>query len=164
MSGDKQFCRSCGEKIKKAAEICPNCGVRNESATATNTGRQSGPVKRAHDPSNYETTVSDTWFYAVAGGIGAWVVLILLSGVVPPSSPVSTLAGFIGLIGWIIMPVGIYFDSRYVRANSKWDPTGVGWLIAAAVPFVNIVVGGAYLYRRNEVIGLGLDARTETPL
>jgi TM2 domain-containing membrane protein YozV len=30
---DEQYCSSCGEIIKKEAEICPHCGVRQKSAT-----------------------------------------------------------------------------------------------------------------------------------
>lgn len=32
---DEQFCSSCGEVIKKDAEICPSCGVRQQGTTAT---------------------------------------------------------------------------------------------------------------------------------
>jgi len=32
-TGDK-FCRTCGESIRAAAEICPKCGVRQTSAPA----------------------------------------------------------------------------------------------------------------------------------
>ena len=31
---DEAFCSSCGEIIKKEAEICPHCGVRHQSAVA----------------------------------------------------------------------------------------------------------------------------------
>ena len=31
---DEQFCSSCGDVIKKDAEICPNCGVRQQSAAS----------------------------------------------------------------------------------------------------------------------------------
>ena len=31
---DEAFCSSCGEVIKKEAEICPKCGVRQKSASA----------------------------------------------------------------------------------------------------------------------------------
>lgn len=30
---DEQFCSSCGEVIKKQAEICPECGVRQGSGS-----------------------------------------------------------------------------------------------------------------------------------
>lgn len=32
---DEVFCSSCGEPIKKQAEICPHCGVRQETASST---------------------------------------------------------------------------------------------------------------------------------
>ena len=31
-AADEIFCSSCGEIIKKEAEICPKCGVRNKNA------------------------------------------------------------------------------------------------------------------------------------
>lgn len=38
-AADEIFCRSCGDRIKEQAEICPHCGVRNdESAGANRTG------------------------------------------------------------------------------------------------------------------------------
>lgn len=33
LAHDEQYCSSCGEAIKKAAERCPECGVRNDSAS-----------------------------------------------------------------------------------------------------------------------------------
>jgi len=32
---DEQYCSSCGEVIKKEAEICPECGVRQSSGTGS---------------------------------------------------------------------------------------------------------------------------------
>lgn len=32
---DEQYCPSCGEVIKKAAEICPECGVRQKPAVSS---------------------------------------------------------------------------------------------------------------------------------
>ena len=32
---DEMFCSACGEIIKKEAEICPKCGVRQRSATSS---------------------------------------------------------------------------------------------------------------------------------
>lgn len=32
---DEQFCSSCGEVIKKQAEICPECGVRQGESSGT---------------------------------------------------------------------------------------------------------------------------------
>ena len=39
-NADEKFCESCGQIIKKAAEICPKCGVRQQSApTAPQKGK-----------------------------------------------------------------------------------------------------------------------------
>lgn len=32
---DEQYCSSCGEIIKKEAEICPECGVRQKKAASS---------------------------------------------------------------------------------------------------------------------------------
>lgn len=32
LDSDKKYCISCGDGINKDAEICPNCGVRQESS------------------------------------------------------------------------------------------------------------------------------------
>ena len=37
-SADEQFCSSCGEVIKKEAEICPECGVRQSGAPSSGSG------------------------------------------------------------------------------------------------------------------------------
>lgn len=34
-AADEKFCSSCGESIKKDAEVCPECGVRQEDATSS---------------------------------------------------------------------------------------------------------------------------------
>ena len=35
MSNDEKYCFSCGEKIKKEAEICPKCGVNQLKRSST---------------------------------------------------------------------------------------------------------------------------------
>lgn len=160
MSREKQadeiFCRSCGEPIKKEAEICPECGVRNKAQEKSDnkSGNKSGSTRTIkHDPSEHSTTVSENWKYAVAGAIAGWVLLFLLSSVSPAGSEVSTFVGFLGLVSWVLMPVALYFDTDYVRANAEWDPSTGIWVLVSLVPLVNIIGGCAYLYRRYEVLG-----------
>jgi len=38
-SADENFCRSCGETIKKEAEICPRCGVRQKGISSFPKGK-----------------------------------------------------------------------------------------------------------------------------
>lgn len=102
------------------------------------------------ESTQYETTVSGTWWYAVAAGTALWLIVTVMSLALPQAA-VGT--GVLGLVGWVALPGGIYFDSKYVRAYSQWDPRLIGWLIGAIIPLLNLFVGAAYLYRRHEVLG-----------
>ena len=145
---DEIFCRSCGEPIKKEAEICPNCGVRNE----TNQSRSATNSATTHDPSQYETTVSESWYWGIVAGVVLWIVGLAMFSM-EPSSTIEDIAGVSILVAWIIMPIAIYFDMQYVRANSKWNPNTVLWIIGMIFWFINIVAGVVYLYRRHETVG-----------
>ncbi|WP_336136215.1 zinc ribbon domain-containing protein [Natronomonas amylolytica] len=136
---DEVFCTSCGAAIKKEAEICPECGVRNENATRPT---QSTPT---------ETTVSDSWWYGVGGCLGLWVLVLLLPSDISPA--VDALFGLLTVTAWIGLPLSAYFDSKYVGANSDWLPNAALWVIGLLVPLVNVVFGAVYLYRRHEVLG-----------
>ncbi|WP_247001089.1 zinc ribbon domain-containing protein [Halosolutus gelatinilyticus] len=146
---DEIFCRSCGEPIKEEAEICPECGVRNKQEKSSQTSSPpSASVK--HDPSQYETTVSDTWYYGIAAGAGLWILLLAIASA---TGSESAFLGLIVLVAWVLIPVATYFDAKYVRANSQWNPNTVVWCIAGAIWLINIVSAAAYLYRRHEALG-----------
>jgi hypothetical protein len=154
---DEMFCRSCEEPIKKKAEVCPECGVPNDGASAQSdsstasrqssqrsnqsTTTQSTPTTQEtpHDPSQYSTTVSENWNYAVAASLALWIL-----GFAMPEE----VGGFFFLVGWVIMPVSIYFDRQWVAATTEWNPDETTWLVLAAIPLVNIVAGAVYLFRR----------------
>lgn len=148
---DEIFCRSCGETIKKEAEICPECGVRNEKASPSTGHQGDSRPSHTHDPSKYDTTVSDTWWYGVAGGTLLWVILFVIASSLPSAS--SPILGLVLLIVWIGLPVSAYFDMKYIRANGSWDPNTVLWTIGLAIWVVNVFTGAVYLYRRHEVLG-----------
>ncbi|WP_348613190.1 hypothetical protein [Halobaculum rarum] len=145
-AADEVFCRSCGEPIKRASELCPNCGVRNDNYSSAGGGSGDG----GHDLTQHETSVSDTWWYGVAAGTGIWVLLVLASAT---NGNLGAAGGLLVLIGWVGLPLSVYFDSQYVRANSEWEPNVVLWVILTAVWFINIAAGAAYLYRRHQVLG-----------
>lgn len=147
---DEIYCRSCGESIKQKAEICPHCGVRNEESTG-NEPSNSNRVTRQHDPSQYTTTVSENWYYGVGTSLGLWTIAFALSST---TGVLSTVAGFAMLAAWALMPVAIYFDKQYLRANSQWNPSTLPWIAAALIPLVNIVASAVFLYRRHEVLGV----------
>lgn len=165
---DEIYCRSCGEVIKKEAEICPNCGVRNGKSTSKNSAHDSKSRAQtssqsetssstsstkpstAHDPTKYETTVSDTWWYGVAGGTALWILVMALVGAGGDSF--GAFAGFLILFAWIGLPIAAYFDMQYIRANGNWNPNTILWVVLLSIWFVNIIGGVVYLYRRHEVL------------
>lgn len=150
-ASDEIFCRSCGEPIKKKAEICPECGVRNEAGTQASRETTTNTPSTGHDPSQYSTTVSETWWYGVAGGIVLWLLVFMLSSAM--GSSLGAFAGLLVFVAWIGLPIAAYFDMQYIRANGNWNPNTVLWVIALSVWLVNIIAGAVYLYRRHEVIG-----------
>ncbi|MXR41751.1 hypothetical protein GRX01_10435 [Halobaculum sp. WSA2] len=145
-AADEAFCRSCGETIKRASELCPNCGVRNDEHSPVG----GGPTGGSHGLTQYETSVSDTWWYGVAAGTGIWLLLVIASAT---TSDLGAAGGLLVLIGWVGLPLSVYFDTRYVRASSEWDPNVAVWVVLTAVWFLNVPAGAAYLYRRHRVLG-----------
>lgn len=142
---DEVFCESCGEPIKKAAELCPHCGVRPGSAGETASSHGS-----AHDPAQFETTVSDSWWVGVLVGVIGWAVLLVLAGA---DANLGAAGGFAVVVLWVGLPLSAYLDAQYVRANSEWNPETALWIVLLLAWFANVVAGAIYLYRRHEALG-----------
>lgn len=137
---DTVECSNCGIDIRLTAKVCHNCGSDNDR-------RPGRSISTLHDPTNLETTVSDNWYYGIAAGVGLWVIALLFSGLS------ETGAGFAMLIAWVVLPLTAYFDMQYIRANSKWNPNTLAWIVGLLIPFLNILLGGVFLYRRHETVG-----------
>lgn len=142
---DEVFCTSCGEPIKQQAEICPHCGVRNNHST-------SPQHPRRHPTPSEDPTTSPNWWYGVAGATTLWVILIVVVSL-NPRQTYDTVLGFLVLVAWIGLPLTAYFDMRYVRHHSDWQPNTAIWLIGLLIWFVNILFGIVYLIRRHETLG-----------
>lgn len=151
---DEVFCRSCGEPIKREAEICLECGVRNVERDQADGGGSVNRPSTTHDPSNYTTTVSDTWWQGVAAGTGIWVLGVLVSSA-SGSGAGADVAGLLMILAWALLPLSLYFDAEYVRANAPWRPSRWVYVGTAIVlPVFCIATGAVYLYRRHEVMGI----------
>lgn len=160
---DEIYCRSCGEPIKKNAEICPDCGVSNDqgevqqsgqSRTSSHSGVSSGLFEnilqsnpQRHDPADYSTSVSDTWHYLTGVSVILWIAGFGL----PTSGPFETVAGLVMIIAWVLMPLSIYYDRQWLQATTQWRPNKKLWMLVSAIPLVNIPGGIVYLYRRSNV-------------
>jgi hypothetical protein len=142
---DEVFCESCGEPIKEAAELCPHCGVRPGTA-----GSGASSHGSAHDPAQFETSVSDSWWVGVLVGVIGWIGLLVLAGA---DANLGAAGGFAVIALWVGLPLSAYLDAQYVRANSEWNPETALGVILLLVWFANVVAGGVYLYRRHEALG-----------
>lgn len=150
-AADEVFCTSCGAAIKEQAELCPECGVRNENRSggghrSTSTGRGRS------EPARTEPSVSDSWWYAVAGFAGLWVLLLALVGNEPAGS--GAFLGFLVLLAWFGLPMAAYYDMQYVRSRSRWRPSVGLWVLGFLVWFLNVPLAAIYLYRRHETVGV----------
>jgi hypothetical protein len=72
---NEHFCNSCGEVIKKAAEICPKCGVRIKEPSAITSEKKKGSKFK-------------TFFLSI---IGISVLLIVVVGLLPSEGQEETI-------------------------------------------------------------------------
>lgn len=146
---DEVYCRSCGEPIKRRAEICPECGVRNsryDSGSHSGGGADS-PMENTAS----ETTVSDRWYMGVLLAAIGWslALIIPLAG-----ESIDVFLGLVLMVAWVVMPVSANFDMRFIRVNSEWTPNSTVWTIAMILPYINVGAALVYLYRRYETVGI----------
>jgi hypothetical protein len=128
--------------MKKAAEICPNCGVRNRESGR---GSASGRAVR-----NYETTVSHNWWYGVLAATALWVVVFGLGSAIGRTA----LMEWAVVAAWFLLPVSVYFDTKQVKMRSAWRPNLFAYLgVAVFIPPLGALVGAFYLFRRHKVLG-----------
>lgn len=75
-----------------------------------------------------------TGYALTVAGIGCGVIALLLRPFY--------------LIAWVLLPIGIYLDSKYVRRRYPGDMGWMAFVIGAVLPIVNLLVGIVYLLQR----------------
>lgn len=106
---DEQFCSSCGETIKKEAEICPECGVRQKASS------NDFELQEKKKVANKDiTTVMLVSFLLTP--VGYWMVGKTLLAVVN----FVTLNYF--LLGWLIVP----FHTRKIIKDTRAELAAQG--------------------------------------
>lgn len=100
---------------------------------------------------------TDAWFIS-----RWWIygVIACLIGQIPLLIHPTQLWRDVFLIAYILAPIVMYFEARYVRAESEWDPSssqwGEGthwpeslyWPGLMLIPWINVLLGVVYLYKR----------------
>lgn len=110
MSGknpDEIFCESCGEAIKKMAEVCPHCGVRSGSASDTVGGSGTvGSSTSGSDSPHQDGIFEFSLKYPLSNDLGPIVVGAVLT-----------------LFFWLLLPLLILYgySFRVGRAAARGD-------------------------------------------
>ncbi|WP_136715379.1 hypothetical protein [Halorientalis salina] len=113
-------CWDCDATVGSDDAYCPECGAdqNREPDGFLGNGRS---------------------FYAVVAGEALFVAMFLLLSL--PGS----VAGAVALLSFVVIPVAVHFDLRYVRLRTSWRPNAAGWRLVVAVPFLNGFAVPAYL-------------------
>jgi RNA polymerase subunit RPABC4/transcription elongation factor Spt4 len=130
---DEVFCASCGEPIKKQAELCPHCGVRNQETNRTSSVEidESNLTSRFKEI-NQSTDVDIDELFRYGSKALAWVfgIFFVLGGLGMLFSGV----GIVGLIfsfvqGVIFIAIGaILLPPVRERITLEYPVTTVGWV------------------------------------
>lgn len=145
-SADEIYCRSCGEVIKKEAEICPNCGVRNENSTSQKNTYKSPIPSESNKVLKYGTYLAWIW-----GGL-----LILISFAAFAD---GTIRGIIG--GVVALALGILFLPIVRQKSGVENLPGMG---EEETGRRNVLLGIAYGFGSMVAVGTALpETETDTP-
>lgn len=160
---DEVFCQSCGEPIKQKAEICPECGVRNEissqTATATPSNQRSAQssTRQSTTTGAYETEPSDRWVMGLKISVVIWgvigVLLLFIWRLVEFGAGPGRLLRGVGLaallpllqiVGWALLGMSMYGDVKYVDYHTdEWPLNGTLYIAGAIIlPILTQIIGG----------------------
>jgi hypothetical protein len=123
-SPDEVFCRSCGELIRKEAEICPHCGVRNL----------------------YTSPVSDN----VSKDYGLLLSVLYIGGIILfiPSFSSNIITAALSSLGiviiFIISIILVYKDAKYLGAKNPES-----WAIGVLLLW--IIILPMYIFKRKSL-------------
>ena len=108
---DEKFCSSCGANIKKEAEVCPECGVRQEEASS------SGSSEKDPGIAALLSGLTSGWAGQIYNGQIARGVIIFVVQVVNVLL-MSVLIGFLTFpLVWIIGIYDAYNQAKKINAG-----------------------------------------------
>lgn len=139
---DEVFCASCGEMIKRDAEICPHCGVRNQEPNGNQTS--SITVSDTDDIIDHVTTYAP---YA-AWGFGGLFILAGIAGLF--NSPITGIVTI--LTGAVLFPPSREKLEEWLDEN--YDVQLTRWMIVGIV-LVGLAIAGATAPTTNAVSAAG---------
>jgi hypothetical protein len=116
----------------------------------------------------------DEWWMLVAAPLlgttflfAAFIIMYIYGTIISPLSfgtvvIILSLCFSVILLTNVLLPIGLYFDTDYIRQTAEWDPqTGLylaGALISLIVPPFADMTAIVYLYHRVEKTSFGPDS------
>lgn len=126
-SVDEVFCQSCGNIIKKKAEICPDCGVRNKHTPSQTQSRS--------DSSDSIDVDEAAPFIAWGGG-----VILALSGLGTIVDPGGHIIRAV-LSGIVFIVTGLFCFPPVRNKLQNQTDTSLSRTTVVIIVFVGMVVG-----------------------
>lgn len=136
------FCRDCGEEIKPNAEICPNCGVRQQADPGASKG-------------TFEQYTTIQWIAGVIIGLLTFPIGLLIPAYFYIKSSNGTASEQGAWEAWAVILVGIFG----IIAVELGGETGAKIILGILLAIPVLVILAAVL--ASFVLGLGDAAQTQ---
>lgn len=139
---DEIYCRSCGEIIKKEAEICPHCGVRNSYSIINSKNIQKG--------SNYDILLPLLY---ISG------LICYLSARYSSNIIVAAFFSMIFVAIFIASIIIVYSDANNLGASNSEK-----WVIVISVLMLWIFILPVYIFKRKSLQNYEANETAESPI
>lgn len=99
--------------------------------------------------------MSSRWWMPIGTLVAIIPLVALVSLVLSPDAYSSLLTAPFLLLGIILMffsPVFVYYDKRYLKIASGWEPSW--WYYLIPLPVIGYVLSIVYLYNRHKHLGV----------
>lgn len=136
-------CRACGSTVDFEEDTCGECGEVTDRALIDELEYD------VHDPTEYDSPVSDRWWLGVIAGpvLGLAGYALFASLGLPSASNLLWAGGLAALACW-------YLDRKYLQARTVWRPPYWLYVPVLLIPVINLLGGGFYLWQRVSALGL----------
>lgn len=89
----------------------------------------------------------DTYFRIIQGCTVVWTIMFLFAQI--NFTGAAAFLGFVMTVAWVLFPPALYYEGERTERETDWSPRRKLYAIAGAVPFINALAGGIYLFRRK---------------
>lgn len=95
-----------------------------------------------------ENTSETRWYRLTQAGIAGWLILLFGVEILP-----AALWSSLSLVIWPLLPIALYMDASRLADDAGWPRYLWGYVIGTVVPFLAVIPGAVYLWRRRRVTG-----------